>query len=35
VDVILNDQLLKINEKLKQAGMDGINVITREEYDES
>ena len=35
VDVILKDQLKKINEKLKQAGVDEIVVITREEYDKS
>jgi len=35
VDVILKDQLPKINEKLKESGMNEITVITREEYDKS
>jgi len=35
VDIILNDELPKINEKLKQTGLDEITVITREEYDKS
>ena len=35
VELILNDELPKINSELKNAGLLEITMITREEYDES
>ncbi len=35
VDIILNDQFPNINEKLIQAGTEGITIITREKYNKS
>jgi len=35
MDNILSEDLLKINSELKNSGLEGIKVITREEYDKS